>query len=245
MQFEQRDFEGARAALEESMRTLRRAGYEDMAMKAEGNLHGVHWHTGEFEPAIVYYRRFVEIYEGDEANHMAYANALGNLCYVYLSIGRWDEAVEAGRRCVATSDHHSGHAWVVYGPLGLALFQRGERVEGLRLIGRALAETLSEGIPRFNQIALDYAVIALARSGLDRVAQCLLHAAVERRTALRHAHSPAERGLIRMTTDLDPSDPPPSDNPLSGQPAATLSEWACEEIERLIRRENLALGAVR
>ena len=237
MQFEQRDFEGARRTLEGAVRTLRDAGHADAALRAEGNLQAVHWHSGDFEPALVCYRRCVDVYEADEANRAAFVSALGNLCYVYLAMGRWDEAIEMGRRCVATADPQSGHAWVVYGPLGLALFMRDERAEGLRLIGLALAETLGEGVPRFNQIALDYAAIGLARSGLERAARCLLHAAVERRAVLRHAHSPAERGLIARTTGLDPNDPPPTENPLSGQSAATLSEWACEELERLARRE--------
>ena len=243
MQFEQRDFEAARETMERAVRVLLDGGYKDAAIRAEGTLQGVNWHTGDFAPALACYRRCAELYEHDEASRTVFANVLGNLCYVYLSMGRWDEAVEAGRRCVAASTLHSGHAWVAFGPLGLALFMRGERVEGLRLIARALADTLAEDIPRFNQIALDYAAIVLARSDRERAARCLLSAAVERRAALHHAHSPAERGLITMTTNLDPGALPPADNPLSGQAAATLSEWACEELDRLARGEDaLALA---
>lgn len=244
MQFEQRDFEGARTTLVAAVRSLQGSGHDAMALKAECNLQGVSWHTGDFGPAIDCYQRTLAAFEGDAANQEVIGISLGNLCYVYLSMERWDEAAEMGRRCVEAIDPRSGNAWIAYGPLGLALFMRGDEAEGLRLIRRALTDTLGEGIPRYNQIALDYAVIALARSGRERAGRCLLEAAVERRAALRHAHSPAERGLILATTKLDPHGPTLAENPLSGQPAATLSEWACEELERLIRRTDGALAPV-
>ena len=53
---------------------------------------------------------------------------------------------------------------------------------------------------------------------------------------LLHERSPAERDLIRSTTGLEPDTLPAQvQNPLKGQSAAILSEWVCDELDRLAK----------
>ena len=169
----------------------------------------------------------------DEIATLMRGSSGSNLCFVYTTLGRWAEAIPYGRASLRMSEHHPVLASIVPGPLGLALYAHGERAEGLRMLGLGLSRTLREGMARFNQITLDYTAVALACEGRMRVARCLLAANGERRTALRHQRSPAEASLIRRVSGLDPEARPEGENPLAGQSAATLSEWACEELERL------------
>lgn len=238
MLFEQRDYEGAERALDRAMEVLRAQGMDDDAARAGIARAGVHWHQEEFEPAITLYEA-AKAQGGERTDEIALlmrGSASSNLCFVNTTLGRWAESIPHGRYAMRLAEEHPALGCVVPGPLGLALYAHGAEGEGLRLMGRGLASTLREGMLRFNQITLDFAAIALARSGRTRVAQCLLHANAAHRAALRHVRSPAERRLILSAAGLDPEAAPEKANPLAGQSAATLSEWACEELDRLAQR---------
>lgn len=245
MLFEQREYEAARLTLDRAIEVLTEQGREDDAMRAGIARAAVHWHLEEYEPAIGIYRRTIDYSQGrtDEIASLMRGSANSNLCFVYVTTQQWETAVPHGREALRHAQDHPVFGSIVPGPLGLALFCSGNRIEGLRLLGRALATTLREGMPRFNQLSLDFAAIALARSGKERVAHCLLHANGLHRVALRHGRSPAERSLIVAATGLDPDQTPDGNNPLDGQSAATLSEWACEELDRLAQREEEGLLA--
>lgn len=230
------DFAAAREILARAERLLRDQGPSDEAMRATIRLAGMHWHLLDFEPALRMYQSVVE-----EAGARVGAPesaclgaAHGNLCFVYSILGRWEEAVRHGRETMARVDDSPAYGWTVSAPLGLSLRQRGERAEGLRLIRRSLASTLREGMPRFNQISLDFAAVALAVEGRERAARCLLDANIPHQAALRRSRSQAEAMLVRTVAGIDPDAPFEGENPLRGQSAATLSEWACEELDRLI-----------
>jgi DNA-binding SARP family transcriptional activator len=240
MLFEQREYDAARKTLDRAIEVLREQGREDDAMRAGIARAALYWHLEEFEPAIDIYTRTIEYSMGrtDEIASLMRGSANSNLCFVYVTTQQWEKAVPHGREAIRHADEHPVFGWIVPGSLGLALFCAGSRLEGLRLIARALASTLREGMTRFNQLSLDFAAIALARSGKERVAHCLIHANGLHRVALRHDRSPAERSLIVAATGLDPDKLPSGENPLDGQSAATLSEWACEELERLAQLEE-------
>gem|GEM_PF-4297580 len=235
MLFEQRDYAGAERTLDRAIQVLTAQGRLDDAARAGIGRAGVHWHQEEFDPAIALYESAAARAEGrtDEIATLMLGSSIGNLCFLYTTLGRWAEAIPYGRASLQLAESYPGVGAVVPGPLGLALYAHGERAEGLRMLGQGLSRTLREGMARFNQITLDYTAVALACEGRTRVAQCLLAANGERRTALRHQRSPAEAGLIRRASGLDPDARPEGENPLAGQSAATLSEWACEELERL------------
>ena len=239
MLFEQREYDRAKQTLDDAVRVLREQGREDDAARAGIARAAVHWHLEEFEPAIQIYEAAIARGESreDEIATLMRGSSHSNLCFVYVTMGQWEKAIPHGRESLRISDAHPVFGWIVPGSLGLALFCNGERIEGLRLIARALANTLREGMTRFNQLSLDFAAIALARSGRERVAHCLLVANGQHRRGLRHDRSPAERSLIVSATGLDPDMTPNGENPLLGQSAATLSEWACEELDRLVQRE--------
>lgn len=239
MLFEQREYVQAKKTLDEAVRVLKEQGRTDDAARAGIARAAVHWHLEEFEPAIEIYQAAISQGEhrDDDIATLMRGSSHSNLCFVYTTTGRWEESIANGRESLRIADAHPVFGWIVPGPLGLALFCHGERIEGLRMIGRALANTLREGMTRFNQLTVDFAAIALARAGRERVAHCLLVANGKHRKALRHDRSPAERTLILTATGLDPEIPPKGENPLMGQSAATLSEWACEELDRLVQRE--------
>lgn len=240
MLFEQRDYRGAERALERAIEVLESQGMLDDASRAGIARAGVHWHQEEFEPAIALYEA-ATARSGDRTDEIATlmrGSASSNLCFVFTTLGRWAEAIPHGRTSLSYANEHAVFGFIVSGPLGLALFANGQRTEGLRLLGRALSSTLREGMPRFNQLSIDFAAIALALAGRTRVAQCILHANGIHRAALRHARSPAERRLIVSAASLDPDALPERGNPLAGQSAATLSEWACEELDRLEKKEE-------
>ena len=240
MLFEQRDYAGAERTLDRAIEVLAAQGREDDAARAGIARAGVHWHQEQFEPAIALYEA-AKARGGDRTDEIALlmrGSAGSNLCFVYTTLGRWAEAIPHGRAAMRFADEHAFLGCIVPGPLGLALFAHGERAEGLRLLGRGLSATLREGMPRFNQITLDFSAVALALAGRTRAAQCLLHANAAHRAALRHVRSPAEFRLIQSASGLDPDGKPDRENPLAGQSAATLSEWACEELDRLAQREE-------
>jgi len=239
MLFEQREYTRAKETLDHAIRVLREQGRADDAARAGIARAAVHWHLEEFEPAIAIYESAMSRVKGreDDIATLMRGSSHSNLCFVYVTMGQWDKAVLHGRDSLLMADAHPVFGWIVPGPLGLALYCHGERIEGFRMIGRALANTLREGMTRFNQLSIDFAAIALARAGRERVAHCLLIANGQHRKALRHDRSPAERSLILSAAGLDPEAAPKGENPLLGQSAATLSEWACEELDRLVQRE--------
>lgn len=240
MLFEQRDYKAAERALDQAVEVLDAQGRCDDAMRARIGRAAVHWHLEAYEAAIRLYEACIAHSDGrqDEIALLIRASSNSNLCFVYMTMGQWQRAIAHGRTSLSFTEAHPVFGWIVPSPLGIALFFVGQRREGLRMLARGLSSTLREGMTRFNQISLDYAAVVLAQAGRERVARCLLHANSVHRAALRHIRSPAERGLIVRTTGIDPEAPPGQDNPLAGQSAATLSEWACEEMDRLAQRED-------
>ncbi len=239
MLFEQREYSRSRETLDQAVLVLTEQGRADDAARARIARAAVHWHLEEFAPAIAIYEAAMSRAKDreDDIATLMRGSSHSNLCFVYVTMGQWEKAIPHGRESLLMSDAHPVFGWIVPGPLGLALYCHGERIEGLRLIGRALASTLREGMTRFNQLSLDFAAVALARAGRERAAHCLLVANGQHRKALRHDRSPAERSLILSAAGLDPEVAPKAENPLFGQSAATLSEWACEELDRLVQRE--------
>ncbi len=232
------DFPTSRDVLAQAHRILLEQGPSDEATRAAIRLAGPHWHLLEFETSIGMYDAVLAstATRTDTVGMGFRAAAHGNLCFVYSVVGAWEETAFHGRETIRCSEEHPSYGWIVVAPLGLALLNRGERVEGLRMIRRSLANTLREGMPRFNQICLDYAAVALAVEGREHAARCLLDANVPHQAALRRSRSLAEAHLVQRVAGIDPSAPFVGENPLRGQSAATLSEWACEELDRLAAR---------
>lgn len=233
---EQGDFETSREMIARSCRLIDALGPSDLAIREAVRHAGPYWHLLEFDTSIQMYEAVLERCGGreDAAARGFRAAAHGNLCFVYSVLGQWDETARHGRESLRLADDHPHYAWIVSAPLGLALSELGERAEGLRLLRRSLANTLREGMARFNGICLDYAALALARAGRERAARCLLDANIPHLAALRRSRSRAEAMLVERVAGLDPSTPFDGENPLRGQSAATLSEWACEELDRLL-----------
>lgn len=232
--FERREWSLARAHLHRARAALGESAAPEDALRIENQVASLDWHLLEGESADAVFRSTLAALRGrsDPIAIVMLTTTHGNLCLSAAMGGRFDEAVENGRAALRHAEGRSAYEWVIPAPLGFALFACGERREGVRLMERALLGTLREGMARFNQIALDFAIVALARGGRARSARCLRAAAEIGRTALGHGWSPAETAFLRSVPELAEGAAEPN-NPLLGQSAATLAEWTCEELGRL------------
>ena len=234
---EQGDFPTSRDMLGKAMRLLEETGQGDEALRALARAAGPYWHLLQFDTSIGMYESVIARCQGrdDPVGRGLVAASNGNLCFVYSVMARWQDAICHGEITLGLAEEHPSYGWLVVAPLGLARFETGDRAEGARLVRRSLASTQREGMPRFNQICLDYAAVVLARAGRDHAARCLLDANIPHQAALRRSRSLAEALLVERVAGIDPVVPFVGDNPLRGQSASTLSEWACEELDRLAR----------
>lgn len=233
MHFEQRDFAASERMLLQSIEVLKTTGRSYEARRAQARLAGLKWHLLEYDEATALYE---DALRGDGDASPSDVNGLlitceGNLCFVNVYRHRWEEAIRHGRNALSVVEDHPGYGYIVSAPLGFALAMSGQLSEGLRLLSGSLAATLRENMQRFNQINLDLSAIALFTQGKVEAARSLVQAVEEHRAALHHERSPAEASLISSFAGLNV---PPKQNPLLGQSAATLTEWTCEEIDRLL-----------
>ena len=233
---EQRNYTGAREYLVRAVENAERNGFSWFRLAAISNLAALQWTVMEFEQAIASYQAiFAEAsLLSDTRRAQASTGCHSSLSYLYAMMQNWPEAITHARKSQKMTDDYPLYGQISGSPLGLALFATGKRSEGLKELMRGVNFTAREGMLRFNQMALDFAGIALAMSGGTDQAIRLFDANAEHRFAISHYRSPAETNLITRVVNLDPERIDLKENPLRGQSAATLSVWTCEELERTL-----------
>lgn len=240
MFFEQRRYDEAKAFIQRSTEAFQKQGQWVKMWRTKIGMAGIQWHLLDFEGAKKTYLEVIrEIGDSDEDEIVAAKSvAHGNLSFVCTVQQQWETAVEHGRHSLAGTDRIPVGRVVFPIPLGLGLVALGERKEGLDFLIAGVSGTLREGMLRFNQIAVDYAALAFKLLGREDVARCVIHANADHRAILQHSCSPAEANLIRDIMSIDPDNVKIAKNPLKGQSAGTLSQWVCEELERLTLATN-------
>lgn len=237
--FEQRQYDQAEKCLIKAIEISQAHGRVRDMYHSVARLAGTRWHRLRFEEALSTYISILgtvgKPVEPDDQRMLAMLH--GNLCFTYTVMERWAEGVYHGRKCGEHTEFSPLYEMVYPAAMGLSLVALGERVEGLQFLSRAVSGTYREGMWRFNQISVDFAAVALAMAGRREAAECLLRANTDHRAILHHERSAAEFELIRSATGIDPSIPSPAhaSNPLQGQSVGTLSQWVCEECERVIK----------
>lgn len=233
---EQRNYAGAREYLVRAVENAERNGFDWFRLAAISNLAMLQWTEMEFEKAIGSFQTILEEASRLEEPRRIHASTATYSClaYLYAMKQSWSEAIEYSRRSQKMTDSYPLFGQIVSAPLGLALFADGKHSEGLREMMRGVNFSAREGMLRFNQMALDFAGIALMKVRRKHPALSLFEANGEQRFAISHYRSPAELSLIINATGMDPDEIRLDENPLRGQSAATLSAWTCEELERTL-----------
>jgi DNA-binding SARP family transcriptional activator len=231
---EERNYGPAREYLVRAVDCAARYGFDFFRLSAISNLANLECDLMEFDEALLSLQTIFKEATKLPETRCAHAQAAAyfGMSSVFALMQNWPDAILHARACQERADEFPLYGHAVSRSLGLALFCEGRRREGIRELIRGINFTAREGIHRFNQSSLDFAAVALESSGRSEEAECLLDANSEQRFSIRNFHSPAESNLLVRTANLDPARRSAKGNPLRGQLPATLSAWACEELER-------------
>jgi hypothetical protein len=106
---------------------------------------------------------------------------------------------------------------------------------GIRAVTAGVSSTAREKLPRYNQIALDFAAMVLALEGRLEVAKDVIEASTLYRAAIGHKRSDAETVLLEANSGLKVGvGPPSSGNSLAQQSPTALNGWVCDALSDLI-----------
>lgn len=236
VEFERRDYRSAERCLDEAIAVLEGQDRPDDLLLTRGRRAGVWWHQGRFDEAEAEYLAVYRRSEGrsDRMGSQLCTFASGNLCFLNVHARRWERAREWGLIARAISVEIAPYRNLIRAPLGLALTMDGQPEEGVRELSEAIADLYRLRLPRYHQISLDYAAVALHRADKEGVARCVLAANSEYRATIRHVRSMAEISLVQGALGVDPDSANlvRGNNPLLGQTPGVLSEWTIDELRR-------------
>lgn len=238
MHFEQRHYPLARATLERSLDIAKRYGRDQDEFNTMSALAGLDWHELKFDEAEEIYLELIEHSRGrpEPTLERLFVLSHANLCFLHAFNCQWEVSVRYGEEAQLLSNvGNTSIGTVSRAPLGIATLMCKDRARGIELLIDGIRSTLAHGLRRYHQLALDFAIVAMAACGETQWATCLFQAAAEHRGAISHLRSPAEALLLLRTTGLDSENyVPPKFNPLLGQSQGALSHWACDALSSLL-----------
>jgi len=138
---------------------------------------------GQFEQAIIYYRKSIEVEDSAEAHTF--------LGWTYSMVGRLDEAIEECHRAIAI-DPEFGNP---YNDIGVYLMQQGQLDEAVPWLKQAMAATRYEN-PEFPHANL---AVIYEMKGLWPLAL----SSYERALALRPDYAVALNAINRLRANLN------------------------------------------
>lgn len=234
--FEVRDWDSAKKYIQRHIELTELHGSPADHASARCQMASLLWHEGDLDRAESIYLECAKITMEDTSIRGRYNSTIigANLGYVTSIRQEWDRAEKFFERAhaAAVANKFDYVRNAVLAPLGAARMVNGREQGARQLVSHSFAQTYRSRYRRMNQIAADYAAIALAQIGHQKEGMAVLDQFTKFRHRDRHERSVAEDKLAQWTREVA-GNPPPDTEWMSLQKPSEVIARTCDLLDQI------------